>query len=227
MCENRLIRDLVVPAQAGIHLDLRRPQGTSVKMGPSVRWDDERKRTSRKAFAIAALLLGAALPAFAADYTQAAGSSLTFAGNYQGEVFTGRFPGFSTKLSFDPAQLANSKLDVTIPLATATTGNSDYDGEMRGAAFFNSAKFAQARYTATKFRSLGGNKYAADGTLSLHGASKPVTLTFTWTPGAKPVLAGKATVKRLDFGVGSGEWADTDTIPNEIAVSTKVVLQPL
>ena len=115
---------------------------------------------------------------------------------------------------------------MTIPLASATTGNSDNDGEMRGAAFFNSAKFAQARYTATKFRSLGGNQYAADGTLSLRGASKPVTLTFTWTPGAKPVLAGKATVKRLDFGVGGGEWADTDTIPNEIAVSTKVVLQP-
>ena len=175
----------------------------------------------------AALLLGAALPALAADYTQAAGSSLVFASNYQGETFTGRFPGFSTKLSFDPAQLANSKLDVTIPLATATTGNSDYDGELRGAAFFNSAKFAQARYTATKFRSLGGNRYAADGMLSLRGASKPVTLTFTWTPGAKPVLAGKATVKRLDFGVGGGEWADTDTLPNEIAVSTKVVLQPL
>jgi YceI-like domain. len=62
--------------------------------------------------------------------------------------------------------------------------------------------------------------------LSLHGVSKPVTLTFTWTPGAKPVLSGKATVKRLDFGVGGGDWADTSLLPNEIAVSTKVILQP-
>ena len=58
------------------------------------------------------------------------------------------------------------------------------------------------------------------------GVSKPVTLTFTWTPGAQPVLSGKATVKRLDFGVGGGDWADTKTIPNEVAVSTKVVLKP-
>ncbi|MEJ7746808.1 MAG: YceI family protein [Luteimonas sp.] len=178
----------------------------------------------RKVLCLSIAMLAAA-PAFAADYTQAAGSSLTFAGNYQGEVFTGRFPGFATRLSFDPKRLANAKLDVTIPLATATTGNADYDGELRGASFFNSSKFAQARYSATKFRSLGGNKYAADGTLSLRGLSKPVTLTFTWTPGAKPVLAGKATVKRLDFGVGSGDWADTGTIPNEIAISTKVVMQ--
>lgn len=173
------------------------------------------------------LALSAGAPAaFAADYTQAPGSSLAFAGNYQGEVFSGRFPAFATRLSFDPKQLATAKLDVTIPLASATTGNSDYDGELRGASFFNSGKFAQARYTASRFRALGGNRYAADGTLSLRGVSKPVTLTFTWTPGANPVLAGKATLKRLDFGVGGGDWADTDTIPNEIAVSTKVILQP-
>ncbi|NEL42644.1 MAG: YceI family protein, partial [Xanthomonas perforans] len=57
------------------------------------------------------------------------------------------------------------------------------------------------------------------------GVSKPVTLTFTWTPGTQPVLAGKALVKRLDFGVGGGDWADTKTIPNETAISTKVVFK--
>jgi polyisoprenoid-binding protein YceI len=178
-----------------------------------------------KSFLAAALAL-ATIPAFAATYVQAPGSTLTFAGSYQGETFTGRFPGFVTRLSFDPQQLAASRLDVSIPLATVTTGVEDYDGEMRGSAFFDSARFPQARYTATKFRALGGNRYAADGVLSLRGVSKPVTLTFTWTPGGKPVLAGKATVKRLDFGVGGGEWADTELLPNEIAVSTKVLLQP-
>ena len=179
---------------------------------------------SRNVIALALALF--AMPAFAADYAQAPGSTLAFAGKYQGEVFTGKFPGFATRLSFDPKQLATSKLDVTIPLATASTGNADYDGELRGAAFFNSAKFAQAKYTASKFRALGGNRYAADGTLSLRGINKPVTLEFTWTPGAKPVMTGKATVKRLDFGVGDGDWADTDLIPDAIAISTKVVFVP-
>lgn len=165
----------------------------------------------------------AAMPAFAANYAQTTGSSLGFSGKYQGEAFNGTFPGFATTFTFDPAQLANAKLNVTIPLATATTRNAEYDGELRGASFFNSGKFPQARYTATKFRSLGSNKYAADGTLSLRGVNKPVTLTFTWTPGAKPVLSGTAVVKRLDFGVGGGDWADTSVIPNEIKVTTKVV----
>ena len=173
-----------------------------------------------------ATLLLAAAPALAADYVQAPGSALVFAGTYEGEAFTGRLPGFVTRFSFDPAQLATAKLDVTIPIATASTGNSDYDGEMRGSSFFNAAKFPQAHYTATSFRALGGNRYAADGTLDLRGISKPVTLDFTWAPGAKPVLTGKATVKRLEFGVGEGEWADTSLLPNEIAVSTKVIFVP-
>lgn len=177
-------------------------------------------------FAATALLLSLGLPAAAADYVQAPGSSLAFAGKYQDDVFTGRFPGFSTRLRFDPAQLANASLDVAIPIAGATTGNADYDENMRGDVFFDAAKFPQAHYTATRFRSLGGNQYAADGTLSLHGVSRPVTLTFTWTPGAQPVLAGKAIVKRLDFGIGNGDFADTDLIPDAVAVSTRVVFRP-
>ena len=34
----------------------------------------------------------------------------------------------------------------------------------------------------------------------------------------RPVLAGEATLKRLDFGVGTGEWADTELLPNEVRV---------
>jgi polyisoprenoid-binding protein YceI len=173
-----------------------------------------------------ALSLLMSAPALAADYVQAPGSSLAFGGTYQGEAFSGTFPGFETQLSFDPAQPASARLEVAIPLANATTGNPDYDGELRGAAFFDAAKFPQARYTATGFRALGGNRYAADGTLSLHGASRPVTLAFEWTPGAMPVLSGRATVRRLEFGVGGGDWADPSLIPDAIAVSTKVVFRP-
>lgn len=173
----------------------------------------------------AALVALMAAPVHAADYVQAAGSTLVFATKYDGEVFTGNLPGFSTRLSFDPAKLAEAKLDVTIPLAGAKTGNDDRDAALQGSDFFDVARFAQAHYSATKFRSLGGNQYAADGTLDLRGVSKPVTLTFTWTPGAAPVLSGKATVKRLEFGVGGGDWSDTSSLPNEVAVSTKVVFK--
>jgi len=174
----------------------------------------------------AALVAMLATPAAAADYVQAPGPALVFASRYDGEVFTGGFADFTTTLSFDPARLATAKLDVVIPLLGVKTGNEDRDSTLSSADFFNVGKHAQARYTATSFRALGGDRYAADGTLSLRGVSKPVTLVFTWTPGAQPMLVGKATVKRLDFNVGGGDWSDTGLMPDEVAVSTRVLFKP-
>lgn len=181
-------------------------------------------RTRILPLALAASLIAAA-PATAADYVQSSGA-LSFASEYQGQTFVGLFPEFRSTLSFDPAAPQDAKLDVTIPLASASTKNGDRDSTLKTADFFDIAKFAQARYTANGFRSLGDNRYSADGTLELRGVKKPVTLTFTWTPGDLPVLAGNATVKRLDFGVGAGDWGDVSIIPNDVAVSTKVTFAP-
>ncbi len=176
--------------------------------------------------AVIALTMLSVTSVFAADYLQAPGSTLAFAGKYQDEIFTGRFPDFATTVSFDPAHPEAARLDVDVPLARATAGNDDYDSELRGTGFFDVSKFPHAHYRAKAFRRLSDGRYATDGVLSLHGIEKPVTLTITWTAGPKPVLTGKATVKRLDFGVGGGDWADTSLIANDIAISTKVVLRP-
>ena len=115
--------------------------------------------------AVAAMLVAMmATPAFATDYVQAPGSSLVFATKYDGEVFTGQFGGFSTKLSFDPVQLAAAKLDVTIQLVGTSTGNADRDSTLTGGDFFNVSKFAQARYVADRFRALGGDSGAGTDT---------------------------------------------------------------
>jgi len=177
------------------------------------------------ATALAAML--AASTVNAADYVQARGSALSFATKYDGMIFTGRFPEFETRLAFDPEDLANARLEVTIALSAAVTGNHDRDSTLKTSDFFNIAQFATARYSATRFRDLGNGQYAADGTLRLKGIEKPVTLTFTWEPGVPAVLTGSASVQRLEFDVGIGDWADTGTIPNEVSIATKVRLHPV
>jgi polyisoprenoid-binding protein YceI len=170
---------------------------------------------------LALLLLPALAPA--ANYRQAAGSSLGFRFSYQGQAMPGHFKSFDTRFSFDPAKPAAAVLDVHIPLGSASTGDGEQESTLKSSDFFNVAAFPEARFSAKGVRALGGNRYAADGQLTLRGVSKPVTLTFTWTPGAQPVLAGSATVPRLAFGVGGGEWADTGTIADAVQVSTRVV----
>ncbi|QOW19044.1 polyisoprenoid-binding protein [Lysobacter ciconiae] len=196
-------------------------------MTPTVRATRSPTRPSfLQALSLAAGLTFASSSALAADYVQAPGSTLTFASSFEGEIFTGHFAGFTTTMRFDPQQLEQARLDVTIPLATATTANPERDQTLQGSDFFASKLFPQARFVATRFRHLGEDRYAADGTLSLRDAKQPVTLSFTWQDGATPVLTGRASVDRLAFGVGGGDWADVGMIPAKVAVSTRVNLTP-
>jgi polyisoprenoid-binding protein YceI len=164
--------------------------------------------------------------ASAADWTTLPGSTLGFSGSFQGESFEGLFGKFTPQISFDPAHLEQGRFDVRIDLGTTDTRNQERDDMLRTAEFFDTRKQPEARFVASKFRALGGNRFVADGVLTLHGVSKPVSLTFTWTPGAKTVLDGQASLKRLDFAVGSGDWADTDVLPNEVKVKTHLLLAP-
>jgi len=164
---------------------------------------------------------------FSADYAQQAGSSLGFTGSYQGETFHGSFSKFNSSIRFDPAKLAESRFDVRITLASANTKNAERDEMLVGSEFFNAAAQPEARYTASKFRALGKNRFIADGILSLRGVSKSVPLTFSWTPGARPQLQGTAKVQRLDFKVGIGDWDDLELIPNVVTVNTQLLLSPV
>lgn len=174
-----------------------------------------------------ALLLGlAAAGAQAADWQASKDSTLGFTAVYMDEAFEGRFAEFSPAIRFDPADLADSRFDVRIALASAGTDNQERDELLVGPEFFNASGQPEARYVATRFRALGGNRFVAEGELTLNGVTRAVPLAFTWTPGTPAVLEGEATLKRLDFKVGEGDWADTGLLPNDVKVHTRLRLSP-
>ncbi len=170
--------------------------------------------------------LALAPAASATGYRATAGSTLRFTSSYDGESFDGRFARFVPTLRFDPEALETARLDVEIDLASATTDHDERDEVLVGPEFFDSGGVASARYVATSFRALGGGRFVAEGTLTLRGASHPVPLEFRWTPGPMPVLEGEASVRRLAFGVGEGDWADTSVLPDEVRVTTRLMLEP-
>jgi len=173
------------------------------------------------------LLLAFALPGFAraTDYTvQAAGSKLGFSSTFQGQTFNGTFGTWTAHISYDAAKIATSKFDVDVDLASVKTGDSDRDGALPGADFFNVAKFPKAHFVTTGFRQNGAD-VVADGNLTLRGVTKPVSLNVTFKPqGAGATLDVSGTVKRLDFGVGGGEYADTSVIGADVKISAHLVL---
>jgi len=175
----------------------------------------------------APLLLALALPGFAsaADYAvQPAGSTLGFSSSFQGQSFNGTFGQWTAAISYDAAKLATSKFDVEVDLAGVKTGDKDRDSALPGSDFFNIAKFPKAHFVTTGFHQ-NGAQVVADGNLTLRGVTKPVSLNVTFKPqGTGATLDVAGTVKRLDFGVGGGDYADTSVIANEVKINAHLVL---
>lgn len=158
---------------------------------------------------------------------KAEGSSLRFQGVAQGEKFEGQFAQFMPKIRFDPAALDAARFDVTIALASADSKNEERDDTLKGADFFDVGNYPEAHFVATEFSGAAGGPYQAHGALELRGTRQPVTLDFTWTATADGArLEGKATLDRIKFGVGEGDWADPESIAHEVKVVTTLLLAP-
>lgn len=175
--------------------------------------------------AVAATASRAAGPA--ASYTaDPASSRLEFVGVQAGAEFKGSFHKFSAAADFAPEALASARLDVQIDLNSLDTKDGDRDKIMRGPDIFDVAHFPTAHYAARSFTKTASG-YTAVGALTLHGVTKdvPIAFQFVATPGAAK-LEGTALLKRLDFGVGQGDWKSTEWVADAVKVAFSLVLKP-
>jgi polyisoprenoid-binding protein YceI len=162
-----------------------------------------------------------ATPAFAAHWTvDAAKSRVGFTVQWSGEPFVATFKNWKADIDFDPADLAHSRVIATIDLASESSDTPDNDDGLKGPQGFSVAQYPTARFETSSFKHTTGDSYVASGTLSLHGATRPVTLPFTLAiAGDKAHMAGKAEVARTDFGLGQGEWAAPTPIAHEVTIN--------
>jgi polyisoprenoid-binding protein YceI len=136
------------------------------------------------------------------------------------------FHRFTAAVDFDPAALASARIEVTIDMNTADSGDKDRDGTMRGADIFDVAHFPTAHYLTKSFAKTASG-YTALGSLTLHGVTKDVPIEFKFTPSATGAnLSGTAQLKRLDFGVGHGDWKSTEWVGDAVKVAFTLGLKP-
>ena len=167
-----------------------------------------------------ALTAQAAAPAYQVD---SAKSSLGFTATQEGAKFDGTFHKFTAKISFSPADLAASCFDVTVDPASADTQEGDRDGTLKGADFFDVARFKTAHYITGAFSKVDATHFTATGKLTVRNVTREVPIAFTFTErneGGKNVvyLAGTANLKRLEFGLGQGDYADTSSLADAVQV---------
>ena len=175
--------------------------------------------------ALCALLLPlAAAPALAQQLLPAQ-SEISFVSKQMGVPVEGRFKQFSAAVAFDPKKPDAARIAFSIQTGSASFGAAETDAELPKPAWFNVASFPTASFQSSAVKALGGGKFEVRGALNIKGASREVVVPVTVSQaGAASTAAGSFVIKRLEFKIGDGEWADTSMVANEVTVKFKLAL---
>ncbi|WP_395945643.1 cytochrome b/b6 domain-containing protein [Brevundimonas sp.] len=163
-------------------------------------------------------------PGTAAAWTiDSAASSIGFGGTHAGAPFRGRFDQWEGRVWFDPADLAGSKAVVTVRTGSARTGDPTQEGSLQGAEWFDPARYPTARFEATAFRALGGDRFEATGVLKIKTTSLPVVLPFTFREkDGVATVDGELELDRTALDLGMESDATADWVSKMISVRIDV-----
>lgn len=151
-------------------------------------------------------------------------SEVRFAGKQMGVPAEGRFNRIKAQVEFDAAKPAAGRASVEIDLNSVDIGAADVNTEVKRRPWFNVNAFPAATFVSSSMRQTAPGRYEAQGKLTIKGQARDVVAPFTVRQEGKDVvIEGAFTLLRLQFGVGDGPWADTDTVANEVQVRFKLV----
>lgn len=188
-----------------------------------------RMLTGKVAFLLAFFLL--ASPAQAQEAKQwkvvPGESSIVFEARQMAAPFEGRFGNFAADIRFDPSALDQSAVTAVIDPSSVDTKSKERNENLARPEWFDFARFPTARFVSKKFRQLRADPYEfeVDGTLTIKGVSKDITLPFTFdelTPHSAR-MRGEITLNRLDFNLGAeGDWADSTVAGHDVKVTIRI-----
>lgn len=189
--------------------------------------------TSRRHFVAVVPALAAGLLLSASAWADApaaqalvpAKSEVTFVAKQLGVPLQGRFKSFQVQSAFDPKAPATSKIAFSLDLGSVAL-NADADHELAKPEWFGTAKFPKATFQSGAIKALGAGKFEVAGKLTLKGQSRDLVVPVQVSQAqGLSTATGSFVLKRLDFKVGEGEWADASIVANDVQVSFKLVLQ--
>ena len=182
-------------------------------------------RTAALAAASFAALVVAPTPALAQQKLDAARSEMLFVSKQMGVPVEGKFRKFDAQIAFDPKKPEAGKVAFTIDMGSATFGSPEVDVELPKATWFNVPKFPQATFQSSAIKAVGAGRFEVAGKLSIKGSSRDVVVPVALTQaGGSTTATGAFAIKRLEFKIGEGDWADTSMVANDVQVKFKLNL---
>jgi polyisoprenoid-binding protein YceI len=137
-------------------------------------------------------------------------TQVMFSVNHMGfSYFAGEFSGASGTLVLNPKDVSAMSVTVSVPVASVSTSVPKLTEELKEADWLDAAHYPTMQFRSTKVTETGKGTADVEGMLTLHGATKPLTLHATFVGAGVNILSKHETagfqlsgvLKRSDFGV--------------------------
>jgi cytochrome b561/polyisoprenoid-binding protein YceI len=143
-----------------------------------------------------------------------------------GSLVEGRFDDWTAAIEFDPNAPGPEMGTVTVQISIPSVTLGSVTSEALKPEFFNAEDYPTATFDADILTAEGENAYVADGTLTLKGATVPLSLPFEMTlDGDTARMSGQVVIDRRDYGIGTQSYADEETVAHDVTVSVSLVAE--
>jgi polyisoprenoid-binding protein YceI len=160
-------------------------------------------------------------------------TSVTFAVKHFFSTVNGNFTEYDGSFSFDSDKITGSKFTFNIPVSSINTNNKKRDTHLNSEDFFNAEKFPEIKFVSTKFEKKSDTEFIVHGDLTIKDVTKKVAIPVEITgkmehpmmKGTKILgLAFKTSINRTDYKVGTGNWATTMVVGDNVDVEINLEL---
>ena len=135
----------------------------------------------------------------------------------------GDFSGLTGEINFVSANVPASTFDVSVSVNTIDTDNEMRDKDLKKSSYFDAEKYPLITIKSTKINRTNKSSsgwYQFNGTLTMHGLTKPITFLFQQTKKSDGYLfVGGFIINRMDYGVGKS----SSVLSNNVNISLSVL----
>jgi len=132
-------------------------------------------------------------------------SKATVAFVFMDDDVDGTISDFKFTGNIDLNNLTESSFSGSVAMNTLDTDNWLRNRHLRSKKYFNNKQYPRLYFKSTAVRDGGGREFLVEGTLTIKGISKPVTLTFTRRTNE---LYGGVMINTGDFDINIHDESD-------------------
>lgn len=181
------------------------------------------------ALGLALVVGGSSVPANEIFKFDPAHSTIAFKVRHMLGTAKGKFTKFNGSIEVDREHPEKSSVVATIQAASIDTANAKRDDHLRTADFFNVRKYSEITFTSRRVKQTGPNAGEIVGDLTMHGVTRPITLSVqllgdSESAAKNPTTRWRVTtapLKRSDFGLGEGTGGSW-MIGNDVSVEIEI-----